>query len=71
LVSLLESPLKKQLDPKIAAIVLVVFVVVIGAVLFKMTGGPGSLPVGTTLPGNAGPFDPGGAANGKGGMPGK
>ncbi len=59
--------MKKQLSPKIVAVVLVAVLAVMGYGLWKATGGGGSLPTGTTLPANAGPFAPGGAANGKGG----
>lgn len=59
--------MKKQLSPKVTALVLLVTLGVVGFVLWKSTAGGGSLPTGTTLPANAGPFAPGGAANGKGG----
>ena len=59
--------MKKQLNPKMTALILTLTLCIVGYVLWSSTAGGGNLPTGTTLPGNAGPFAPGGVANGKGG----
>ena len=58
--------MKGEIKPVYAGIMIAVVVVVIGWFFYKEAGNLGSLPPGAV--GNAGPFAPGGAAVGTGGM---
>ena len=61
-----EEDVKQQLSPAIAITVIAVLVIIVGVFLFRgANSGPGDKPIGAV--GNAGPFEPGGAANSKGG----
>ncbi len=62
--------MKQQISPAVAAVIVIIVVAVVGFFLYKGTAGGGNLPVGTTAPGNNGPFSPGGAAVGQGAKPG-
>ena len=56
--------MKQQVNPAVAAVVIIVIVCVAGFFIWKgASGGAGSKAAGE--PGNAGPFAPGGAALGK------
>ena len=55
--------MKKQVNPVVITVALVLVLGVAGFFLWKSTAGGGSLPTGTSAPGNAGPFAPGGVAN--------
>lgn len=60
--------MKFEIKPVYAGIMIAAVVVVIGWFFYKEAGNLGSLPPGAV--GNPGPFAPGGAAVGRGGMPG-
>lgn len=60
--------MKQGVSPVVAGVIIAVVVLIAAFVLWKGTsGGAGSKPPGAV--GNAGPFDPGGAAAGQGGRP--
>jgi len=60
--------LKQAISPVVAGVVIVLVVVIAGFLIWRGTsGGAGNLPPGAV--GNPGPFAPGGAAVGQGGMP--
>jgi len=58
--------MKKELNPAIAATVIIVLVIVVAVFIYRgAMSGPGSKAPGEA--GNSGPFAPGGVANGKAG----
>lgn len=61
--------MKQQISPAVTAVIVIIVIAVVGFFLYKGTAGGGSLPQGTTQPGNPGPFSPGGKAVGQGAAP--